>query len=130
MGMEVTHLLKQADTIGLVPRQVRRFLVDEEIAGGDHDGGGSRRIVVAPKVGVRDLECLVGGLEEEVVGKWVKKGERAGWEVLERVRVGCEVEKVLEREYWRMKKRPEGEKEEKKSGKERTKMVRSVSVGL
>lgn len=128
VGMEVTHLLRQADTIGLVPAQVRRFLVDENIAGGDE----GRTIVVAPKVGVKDWECFVGGLDKEVVEKWVGKGERAGWEVVERVRVAVEVEKVLESEYVKLKRRSGVEEAETaEEGKETAeRMKRSQSVGL
>lgn len=103
MGLEITHLLRQADTLGLLPAQVRRFLVDESI--GNSGPGECSRIVIVPKVGVADWVLLGRNPERGLVEEWVKKGERAVWAVGERVRVSLEVEMVLDREYTRMRKK-------------------------
>ncbi|TGZ78827.1 patatin-like phospholipase [Ascodesmis nigricans] len=95
LGMEISHLLRQADTVGLLPTTVRRFLVDEEIHGGTPES----TILVTPRLEIGDWEWLLKNPEKEMVRYWVRKGERAVWDVLERIRVSGEVEGVLDRLY-------------------------------
>jgi TAG lipase/lysophosphatidylethanolamine acyltransferase len=97
--MEMKHILRQMDTLGLLPRRVRSFLIGEIVPGDS--------ITVVPKLGLGDFEQLLSSPRRETVDYWVMKGERGVWGAVEIIRTALRCEMQLDAFYWRVKEEAE-----------------------
>ncbi|KAK4560294.1 triacylglycerol lipase [Recurvomyces mirabilis] len=105
IAMEVHHQLSQADRLGLLPKGIRRLLIDETVPGASW--------TVVPKVNVKDFERLLRNPTREAVDYWILKGERSVWPAISALKIRCTVEIEIDRAYQFVRRRrpPNGEVE-------------------
>ena len=84
LGLEARHRLHQLDKVGLLPKSIRRFVVDEIIQGAS--------VTVVPDLEWKDWERVLGVPNKEMVDYWILKGERSIWPVVGLIGARCGVE--------------------------------------
>jgi TAG lipase/lysophosphatidylethanolamine acyltransferase len=110
MGMEVTHILRQLDTLGVLPGGLRGFLVEPVAMGGGEglvSAGDGAAITIVPHLGYTDIQHLIGNGGRGKTDYWVQKGMRSVWGAMELIRTALRVEVELDRLYWVLKNRVE-----------------------
>ncbi|KAF8540530.1 acyl transferase/acyl hydrolase/lysophospholipase [Trichophaea hybrida] len=95
IGMEIKHILRQMDTLGLLPRRVRSFLIGEIVPGDS--------ITIVPKLVLGDFEQLLSNPRKDTVDYWIMKGERGVWGAVEIIKTSLRCEMQLDALYWRVK---------------------------
>lgn len=124
--MELHHRLNQLDSLGCLPRPIRRFLVDEAVPGAS--------ITLVPDLSLRDFVRLLETPTPDTVESWILRGERSVWPAIGALKVRCAVEVELDRGYQLVRRRkpmdlipnqPE-RKEVRSGGRKRT---RAASMG-
>ncbi|KAI0482601.1 acyl transferase/acyl hydrolase/lysophospholipase [Xylariaceae sp. FL0804] len=93
VGLELRHRLRQLDTLGLLPMNIRRFLVDEEVPGAN--------MMLVPAVTAGDFVRLLETPTRETLDYWILRGERSVWPAVCALKVRCMVEYDIERAYQR-----------------------------
>lgn len=91
MVMEVQHRLHQLDSLGYLPVQIRRFLLDENIPGAS--------LTLVPEVNFTDFLKLLENPTRQSVEYWILKGEKMVWPAVDALKVRCAVEVELDRGY-------------------------------
>ncbi|KEQ99546.1 hypothetical protein AUEXF2481DRAFT_1043 [Aureobasidium subglaciale EXF-2481] len=91
MVMEVQHRLHQLDSLGYLPVQIRRFLLDENIPGAS--------LTLVPEVNTTDFLKLLENPTRQSVEYWIQKGEKMVWPAVDALKVRCAVEVELDRGY-------------------------------
>ncbi|THX95224.1 patatin-domain-containing protein [Aureobasidium pullulans] len=91
MVMEVQHRLHQLDSLGYLPAQIRRFLLDENIPGAS--------LTLVPEVNTTDFFKLLENPTRQSVEYWILKGEKMVWPAVDALKVRCAVEVELDRGY-------------------------------
>lgn len=91
MVMEVQHRLHQMDSLGYLPAQIRRFLLDENIPGAS--------LTLVPEVSFTDFLKLLENPTRQSVEYWILKGEKMVWPAVDALKVRCAVEVELDRGY-------------------------------
>ncbi|KAI0391652.1 hypothetical protein F5Y17DRAFT_397545 [Xylariaceae sp. FL0594] len=95
IGLEVRHRLRQLDALGFLPTSIRRFLVDEEVAGAS--------MVLVPEITASDFVRLLETPTRETLDYWILRGERSVWPAVCALKVRCMVEYEIERAYQRVR---------------------------
>ncbi|KAI1434507.1 acyl transferase/acyl hydrolase/lysophospholipase [Xylaria sp. CBS 124048] len=93
VGLEVRHRMRQLDMLGLLPTNIRRFLVDEGVPGPS--------VVLVPTVTASDFIRLLETPTRETLDYWILRGERSLWPAVSALKVRCMVEFEIERAYQR-----------------------------
>lgn len=119
-GMEIKHFMQQLDTLGLLPRTFRSFLVGEMVPGAS--------ITVVPKLRVSDFEQLLSNPRPETVDYWVTKGERAMWGAVDLIRTAVKIELKLDSLYWSIKDTVQKEATDDGNSKRRRKVAGSRAM--
>lgn len=91
MVMEVQHRLHQLDSLGYLPANIRRFLLDENIPGAS--------LTLVPEVNLNDFLKLLENPTKQSVEYWILKGEKMVWPAVDALKVRCAVEVELDRGY-------------------------------
>ncbi|KEQ67949.1 uncharacterized protein M437DRAFT_37991 [Aureobasidium melanogenum CBS 110374] len=91
MVMEVQHRLHQLDSLGYLPAQIRRFLLDENIPG--------TSLTLVPEVKFTDFFRLLENPTRQSVEYWISRGEKMVWPAVDALKVRCAVEVELDRGY-------------------------------
>jgi TAG lipase/lysophosphatidylethanolamine acyltransferase len=91
MVMEVQHRLHQLDSLGYLPANIRRFLLDESIPGAS--------LTLVPEVDSNDFLKLLENPTKQSVEYWILKGEKMVWPAVNALKVRCAVEVELDRNY-------------------------------
>ncbi|KFA70429.1 hypothetical protein S40285_00623 [Stachybotrys chlorohalonatus IBT 40285] len=91
VGLEISHRLRQLDTLRLLPSGIRRFLVDEQIP--------AAAMTLVPEVTAGDFVRLLETPTRETLKYWIVKGERSVWPAVAALRIRCAVENELDRSY-------------------------------
>ncbi|KFA46647.1 hypothetical protein S40293_09620 [Stachybotrys chartarum IBT 40293] len=91
VGLEISHRLRQLDTLRLLPSGIRRFLVDEQIP--------AAAMTLVPEVTAGDFVRLLETPTKETLKYWIVKGERSVWPAVAALRIRCAVENELDRSY-------------------------------
>lgn len=91
MVMEVQHRLHQIDSLGYLPANIRRFLLDENIPGAS--------LTLVPEVSSKDFLKLLENPTKQSVEYWILKGEKMVWPAVDALKVRCAVEVELDRGY-------------------------------
>ncbi len=89
--MEIHHRLNQLDSLNLLPPNIRRFLIDENIPGAS--------LTLVPELNVSDLVRLLETPTKESVEGWILRGERSVWPAIGALKVRCALEVELDRGY-------------------------------
>ncbi|KAI9883838.1 MAG: hypothetical protein M1823_004392 [Watsoniomyces obsoletus] len=89
--MEIHHRLNQLDSLNLLPPQIRRFLIDENIPGAS--------LTLVPELNLSDLVRLLETPTKESVEGWILRGERSVWPAIGALKVRCALEVELDRGY-------------------------------
>jgi TAG lipase/lysophosphatidylethanolamine acyltransferase len=95
--MELHHRLSQADSLGLLPLAIRRFLIDETIPGAS--------LTLVPQLTFTDFGRLLENPTKNAVEYWVTRGERSVWPAVSALKVRSAIEVSLDRMYQRVRRR-------------------------
>jgi TAG lipase / lysophosphatidylethanolamine acyltransferase len=95
--LEVRHRLKQLDYLGLLPMNMRRLLIDENIPGPS--------LTLIPDLTTGDFIKLFQAPSKAGLDYWVHKGERGVWPTVSALRVRCAIEIELDRCYQMVRRR-------------------------
>lgn len=104
---EVRHRLRQADRLGILPRSLRRFLVDEHLPGPS--------VTLVPEVAWGDFFRLIETPSRETLEYWIHKGERSVWPAVAALKVRCTIELEFDRAYRDVRRRKAGDLKRKAS---------------
>ncbi|KOS16892.1 putative triacylglycerol lipase [Escovopsis weberi] len=91
VGLEIRHRLRQLDTLRLLPANIRRFLVDEQVP--------AASMTLVPEVTAGDFVRLLETPTRDTLNYWITRGERSVWPAVAALRVRCAVENELDRSY-------------------------------
>lgn len=91
LNMEIHHRLHQLDSLGVLPRSIRRFLVDEITE--------KASVTLVPSVGVSDFARLLETPTREGLKRWILRGERSVWPAVGALKIRVAVESELDRGY-------------------------------
>lgn len=89
--LEVHHRLNQLDSLGLLPKSIRRLLVDENIPGAS--------LTLVPDLSPGDFLKLLETPTKESLDYWILHGERSVWPAVGALKVRCAVEVELDKCY-------------------------------
>jgi TAG lipase/lysophosphatidylethanolamine acyltransferase len=95
--LEIRHRLKQLDFLGLLPKSLRRLLVDESIPGPS--------LTLLPDLSLRDLTKLLQSPSKEGLEYWILRGERSVWPAISALKVRCAIEVELDKGYQLVRRR-------------------------
>ncbi|KAG9682617.1 patatin-domain-containing protein, partial [Aureobasidium melanogenum] len=79
MVMEVQHRLHQLDSLGYLPAQIRRFLLDENIPGAS--------LTLVPEVKFTDFFRLLENPTRQSVEYWISRGEKMVWPAVDALKL-------------------------------------------
>lgn len=91
IGMELDHRGHQLETLGLLPRSIRRFLVTEQIPG--------TALTLVPEISAGDFICLLEKPTQANLKYWILRGEKSVWPAVGALKVRCVIETELDRSY-------------------------------
>ncbi|KAI9673530.1 MAG: hypothetical protein M1829_004037 [Trizodia sp. TS-e1964] len=97
LTFEIRHRLNQMDSLGLLPLNIRRFLIDESIPGAS--------LTIVPELTPRDFVRLLENPTREILDYWILRGERSVWPAIGALKVRCAVEVELDRGYQLVRRR-------------------------
>ena len=97
VALEVHHRLNQLDSFGVLPRSIRRLLIDENIPGSG--------LTLVPTIHTVDLLKLLENPTKESLDHWILRGERSVWPAVGALKVRCAVEVELDRGYQLVRRR-------------------------
>ncbi|KAI9750435.1 MAG: hypothetical protein M4579_006474 [Chaenotheca gracillima] len=97
LRLEIRHRLNQADSLGLLPNIIRRFLIDENIP--------AASLTLVPDLTLMDFFRLLENPTRESVDYWIMRGERSVWPVVGALKVRCAIEVELDRGYQLVRRR-------------------------
>lgn len=89
MAHFLRHRLDQLGQLGLLPRALRRLLLDEHVPVKD-------RLVLVPHVTLRDYMRLLDPPKPGDLRFWIGKGERAVWPAVAALKIRCSIELALQ----------------------------------
>ncbi|KAI9698869.1 MAG: hypothetical protein M1820_007376 [Bogoriella megaspora] len=95
--LELQHRLYQLDSLGCLPRGIRRFLLDENIPGAS--------LTVVPDLVPSDFFKLLENPTAERIDYWIHRGERSVWPAVAALKIRCAVEVELDRGYQLVRRR-------------------------
>ncbi|KAF2089121.1 hypothetical protein K490DRAFT_72739 [Saccharata proteae CBS 121410] len=95
--MEIQHRLHQLDSLGCLPTEIRRFLLDENISGAS--------LTLVPELTPRDFVRLMENPTRASIEYWILRGERSVWPAVGALKVRCAVEVELDRGYQLVRRR-------------------------
>ena len=126
--LEMRHRLSQLDSLGLLPTQIRRLLVDENIPGAS--------LTLVPDLGPGDFFKLLETPTKESLNYWILHGERSVWPAVGALKVRCAIEVELDRGYQLVRRRkpfdtgsPDGFRSTPQGETQTRKRLRAASVG-
>ncbi|KAF7543497.1 hypothetical protein G7Z17_g10691 [Cylindrodendrum hubeiense] len=91
VGLEIRHRLRQLDTLRLLPANIRRFLVDEQVP--------AASMMLVPEVTPGDFVRLLETPTRETLNYWILRGERSVWPAVAALKIRCAVENELDQSY-------------------------------
>ncbi|KAI9845346.1 MAG: hypothetical protein M1837_004968 [Sclerophora amabilis] len=91
LTMEVRHRLNQADSLGLLPYGIRRFLIDENVP--------ATSLTLVPELTPMDFFRLLEKPTRAGLEYWTLRGERSVWPAVGALKVRCAIEVELDRGY-------------------------------
>jgi TAG lipase/lysophosphatidylethanolamine acyltransferase len=100
VALELNHRLNQLDTMGLLPRTIRRFVLSEDVPGSS--------VTIVPEMKASDFLSVLDRPSKSTLGYWVKKGERSVWPAVGAIKVRYAVESELDRGYQYVRRRKAG----------------------
>ncbi|KAI5918310.1 hypothetical protein F4810DRAFT_715661 [Camillea tinctor] len=121
VGLELRHRLRQLDILGLLPANMRRFLVDEEVPGAS--------MMLVPKVTSSDFVRLLETPTRETLDYWILRGERSVWPAICALKIRCAVEYEIERAYQRSRRLKAGGLKRKESTAAAPRLAELSSAG-
>jgi len=95
--LEIHHRLSQLDSLGLLPTNIRRLLIDETVPGAS--------VTLVPDLAASDFLKLLETPTKESLEYWILHGERSVWPAVAALKVRCAVEVELDRCYQLVRRR-------------------------
>lgn len=95
--MELQHRLHQLDSLGYLPSNARRLLLDEVIPGPS--------LTIVPDVALTDFAKLLENPTKKGIEYWILRGERSVWPAVGALKIRCVIEVELDRGYQLVRRR-------------------------